>query len=102
MKKCRTNSFDDSATHKHIRSSNEASAEQLQLFRAILACIIQFTDLLPDILYCHTCDDIVIRWQGEIPDEYTTFEIEEALKRFGTPVPHHERLCKYVSFLIVR
>lgn len=69
---------------------------------AIRSLVLQVTDILPQIEFKENCKNIIVLFQGNIPDEDTTKEIENVLKAFGTPIPNHCREKFLVSFTISR
>lgn len=73
-----------------------------ETYHVINACISRLTDFCPDIRFRENSSDILVSWQGTIPDEATTSKIEEKLKQFGDPIPNHFRDNNFVSFLILR
>lgn len=64
--------------------------------------ISQITDINPEILFRRNSKNILVSFQGNIPDEEVTTRIENALKVFGNPVPNHFREANFVSFVIHR
>lgn len=62
----------------------------------------QVTDIVPEILFRENSKDITVLFQGTIPDEETTMQIENVLKAFGKPIPNHYRQASFISFLILR
>ena len=62
----------------------------------------QVTTLVPEILIRENSKDIIVSFQGNIPDEETTMKIENVLKAFGKPMPNHCRESAFISFLILR
>ena len=62
----------------------------------------QVTPLVPEILFSANAKDILVSFQGNIPDEKTTIEIENVLKAFGKPKPNHCRESAFISFIILR
>lgn len=95
---CITNSADDSATHKS--SVDSLTSNELIFFRIIIDCISLYTEILPDILYNHLSPNIIIRWEGEIPDMKTIAKIKKALKSFCSSVKDYIHLDNCVSFII--
>ena len=73
-----------------------------EIYHAIHACVSRLTDTYPDIRFRENSSNILISWQGSVPDEVTTSIIEETLKQFGNPIPHHFRDANCVSFVILR
>lgn len=69
---------------------------------AILKCISNFTDIIPEIYFREDSSNIMVCFQNNIPDEESTNKIETALKDFGKPVPNHCRDASFISFIIHR
>ena len=102
-----TNLFDDvSSIYKKGFADGYTmkETEMRTLSQAIASCISKFTSIAPEILFKSdfSSNSIWVVWQGNVPDETTTLKIQEALTQFGTPIPNHQRIYNYVSFLILR
>ena len=68
---------------------------------AIEESIREITNIPAEILVREGTSNILIVWKGLIPNKEVTEQIEEALKKFGTPIPNHFRECNFVSFIVV-
>lgn len=57
------------------------------------------TPFKPNIYFRETSSNILVSWEGTIPDEKTTLKIEEVLKQFGNILPNH---CREANFILFR
>lgn len=64
--------------------------------------LLQVTNIAPEILFRKNSKDILVIFQGNIPDEETTIKIENVLRNIGKPIPNHSRDNSFISFLIKR
>ena len=80
---------------KKFRENNEKIFE-------IKKCLGKITDITPEVRVRTQNDSsiFIICFEGKIPDEACSKEIENALKEYGVPVSNHCRDASFVSFSV--